>query len=140
MKQPEQIKHKGSILSIEEGVIHVAIEVSETCGSCTARKSCTMSQTTKREIEVFTADYSNYSVGEIVNIGAKQSLGIMAVLLCYVAPLVVLLVAMVIAQLLGCSDGASAFIGLGAQALYFGVLALFKNKISKRVIFTINKI
>lgn len=140
MKQPEQIEHKGTILSVEEGIVHVAIEVSEACGSCSARKSCSMGQTTKRKIEVFTADYSSYSVGEIVKIGAKQSLGTMAVLLCYVAPLVTLLAVMVVAQLFGCSDGISAFIGLGAQALYFGVLALFKERISKKVTFTINKL
>ena len=140
MKYPEQIEHKGVVLSVEEGIVRVAIEVSEACGGCSARKSCAMGQTSKREIEVATAEASIYSVGELVKVGAKQSLGIVAVLLCYVAPLVVLLVAMVTAQLLGCSDGISAVVGLSTQAFYFGALALFKDKISKKVIFTINKI
>ncbi len=128
------------VLSVGEGVVRVAIEVSEACGGCSARKSCAMGQTSKREIEVATADASTYSAGEVVKVGAKQSLGVVAVLLCYVVPLVVLLVAMVTAQLLGCSDGISAVVGLGTQALYFGVLALFKERISKKVIFTINKL
>ena len=140
MKQPEQIEHKGVVLSVEEEVVRVAIEVSEACGGCSARKSCAMGQTTKREIEVATAEASAYSVGEVVKVGAKQSLGVVAVLLCYVAPLVVLLVAMVATQLIGCSDGVSAIIGLATQVFYFGVLALFRNRISKKVIFTINKI
>ena len=99
-----------------------------------------MGQTTIREIDVATAEASAYSVGEEVKVSAKQSLGVVAVLLCYVAPLVVLLLAMVVAQLLGCSDGISAAVGLGTQVLYFSILALFRNRISQKVIFTINKI
>ena len=140
MKQPEQIEHRGVVRSVEEGVVRVAVEVSEACGGCSARKSCAMGQSEKREIVVYTTEYSNFSVGEAVQVGAKQSLGGVAVLLCYVVPLVLLLVAMVAAQLLGCSDGISAVVGLGTQALYFGVLALFKERISKKVIFTINKL
>ena len=140
MKQPEQIEHRGVVCSVEEGVVRVAVEVSEACGGCSARKSCAMGQSEKREIVVYTTEYSNFSVGEAVQVGAKQSLGVVAVLLCYVVPLVLLLVAMVAAQLLGCSDGISAVVGLGTQALYFGVLALFKERISKKVIFTINKL
>ncbi len=99
-----------------------------------------MGQGTTREIMVYTDDAQNYSIGEEVNVSAKQSLGVVAVLLCYVAPLVVLLLAMVVAQLLGYSDGISAAVGLGTQVLYFSILALFRNRISQKVIFTINKI
>ena len=137
---PKQIEHKGVVLSVEEGLVRVAIEVGEACGACSARKSCAMGQTSKREIEVATSEAENYSVGEVVNVGAKQSLGVVAVLLCYVAPLVVLLVAIVASQLLGYSDGISALVGLATQVLYFGLLALFRERISQKVIFTINKI
>jgi sigma-E factor negative regulatory protein RseC len=140
VRQPEQIEHKGVVLSVEEGIVRVTIEVNEACGGCSARRSCAMGQTTKREIEVATSEALCYSVGECVKVGAKQSLGVVAVLLCYVAPLFVLLLTMIIAQLLGCSDGISAIVGLGSQALYFVVLALFKERLSKKVIFTINKI
>ena len=140
MKQPEQIEHKGIVSFVGEGVVRVAIEVSEACGSCSARKSCAMGQTTKREIEVFTADASNYSVGELVKVGAKQSLGVTAVVLCYVVPLVVLISTLAIVILLGVDEGISALISLGVTALYYVLLALMKDRISKKIIFTINKI
>lgn len=140
MKQPEQIEHKGVVLAIEGGLVRVVIEVSEACGGCSARKSCAMGQTTKREIEVCTADASSYSVGELVKVGAKQSLGIMALLLCYVMPLVVLVASLAVAVTAGISEGISALISLGVTALYYALLALLKNKISKKITFTVNKI
>ena len=140
MKQPEQIEHKGVVLAIEGELVRVVIEVSEACGGCSARKSCAMGQTTKREIEVRTADASSYSVGELVKVGAKQSLGIMALLLCYVMPLVVLVASLAVAVTAGISEGISALIAIGSTALYYALLALLKNKISKKITFTINKI
>ena len=120
--------------------MHVAIEVSEACGSCSARKSCAMGQTAKREIEVLTPDASNYSVGEIVKVGAKQSLGIVAVVLCYVVPLVVMVAALAIAISVGMDEGVAAIISLSVTALYYVLLAFQRDRISKKIIFTINKI
>ena len=140
MKQPEQIEHKGTVLSVEEWGVRVAIEMSEACGGCSARKSCAMGQTAKRVIEVGTSDASNYSVGELVKIGARQSLGAMAVVLCYVVPLIVLVATLVVAVVAGLSEGVAALLSLSVTALYYAILALMKDKISKKVTFTINKI
>ena len=130
----------GTVISVEAEAVRVAIEVNEACGGCSARKTCAMGQTAKREIEVCTTDASNYAVGELVKVGAKQSLGVMAVVLCYVMPLVVLVAALAVAVAVGISDGLSALLSLGVTALYYALLALLKDKISKKITFTINKI
>ena len=139
MKSAEQIEHKGIVLSVEEGIVRVAIEVNEACGSCASRKACSMGQSEKREITVYTADASDYSVGEQVEVGAKQTLGVVAVLLCYVAPLMVLVASLAAAVAMGVSEGVAALLSLGSTMIYYGVLYLFRNRISKRIIFTINK-
>ena len=139
MKQPEQIEHKGVVRSVEQGVVRVAIVVNEACGSCASRKACSMGQSEKREITVYTADACNYSVGEQVEVGAKQSLGVVAVLLCYVVPLVVLVASLATTIGYGVTEGVSAIVSLVATLLYYAVLYLFRNRISKRIIFTINK-
>ena len=140
MKQAEQIEHKGRVLSIEEGVVRVAIEVNEACGSCASRKACAMGQGTTREIVISTDEAEKYSVGEVVNVMARQSAGVMAVVLCYVVPLIVLVTALAVAVALGVTEGLSAILSLGVTALYYALLGLFHKRISKRVIFTINKI
>ena len=139
MKSAEQIEHKGVVSSVEEGIVRVAIEVNESCGSCASRKACSMGQSEKREITVYTADASDYTVGEQVEVGAKQTLGVVAVLLCYVAPLMVLVASLATAVALGISDGIAALVSLGSILIYYAILYLFRNRISKRIIFTINK-
>ena len=140
MKQPNQIEHKGTVALVGRNFVRVDIEVMEACGSCASRKACSMGSSEKREIVVYTSEASNYSVGEAVKVGAKQSLGVVAVLLCYVVPLVVLVGALAIAVSSGCSDGIAALISMGAIALYYAVLYLYRNSISKKVIFTIDKL
>ena len=120
--------------------MRVAIEVDEACGSCASRKACAMGQGTTREIVVCTDDAERYAVGERVNVAARQSVGVMAVALCYVVPLVVLVAALALAIALGCNEGVAAFIALGCTALYYAILAIFHNRISRKVVFTINKI
>ena len=140
MAQAEQIEHKGRVLSIEEGVVRVAIEVNEACGSCASRKACAMGQGTTREIVVYTDNAEQYSVGEVVNVMARQSAGVMAVVLCYVVPLVVLVIALALAVAVGVADGVAAIISLGVTAVYYCVLGLFHKRIAKKIVFSINKI
>ena len=120
--------------------MRVDIEVNEACGSCASRKACAMGSSEKREIVIYTNESENYSVGEVVNIGARRSLGAVAVVLCYIVPLVVLVAAIIVANLLGCSEGVAALVALCSIAIYYALLALFRKHISKKVTFTINKI
>ena len=99
-----------------------------------------MGSAEKREIVVYTDDVENYSVGEVVNVVAHQSVGVLAVVLCYVVPLVVLVGALTMAVSLGADEGIAALISLVVTSLYFAVLSLFKGRLSKKVTFTINKI
>ena len=140
MRQPEQIEHKGIVRSIEGGRVLVVIEVSEACGSCASRKACAMGASEKREITIHTDEAASYSIGEVVNVGTRRSLGAVAVILCYIVPLMVLLVAIIVANILGCSDGIAALVALCSIAIYYALLALFRNRIAKKVTFTINKI
>lgn len=140
MKQAEQIEHKGIVAYIGRDFVRVSITVNEACGKCASRKACAMGSSEKREIIIYTSHAAQYSVGEEVNVLTKQSIGIMAVILCYVVPLVVLVASLIIANVLGCNDGYAAAIALGSTALYYAVLGIFHKRISKKVVFTISKL
>lgn len=139
MKQAEQIEHKGIVAFVGRDFVRVSITVNEACGGCAARKSCAMGTGQEREITISTPLAPQYNIGDAVDISARQSIGIMAVLLCYVAPLIVLVGALVVATFIGCSDGISATVALGATAIYFGTLAIFHKHISRKVTFQITK-
>ena len=140
MKQVAQMEHKGIVAFVERDFVRVLVTVNEACGGCSARSSCAMGMGEKREITIYTADASNYSIGENVIVSAHRSIGFMAVVLCYIVPLVVLISAIVIANAYGCADAISALVALGATALYFAILAVFHKHISKKVTFKIHKL
>ena len=137
MKHPSQIDHKGTVALVGRNFVRVDIEVMEACGSCASRKACAMGQGTTREIMVYTDEAQRYSIGEVVNVLAKQTVGLTAVLLCYVVPLVILVSALALPISLGVSEGIAALLSLTVTALYYFVLWLFRNRIAKRVVFTI---
>ena len=112
----------------------------EACGSCASRKACAMGQGTTREILVSTPDAEKYSVGEVVNLSVKQTAGVAAVFFCYVLPLIVMLAALVVMVSLGFMEGTSALTALCSLLTYYLLLWLFRKHISRKVVFTINKI
>ena len=140
MKQPSEIEHKGTVAFIGRDFVRVEIEVNEACGSCASRKACAMGANEKRDITIYTDDSDAYFVGEEVNVAARRSMGLMAVALCYVVPLIVLVSVLTMAIAFGTSEGIAALISLGATALYYAVLGLFHRRLSQKVVFTINKI
>ena len=137
VKHPSQIEHKGTVALVGRNFVRVDIEVMEACGSCASRKACAMGQGTTREIMVYTDEAQRYSIGEVVNVSAKQTVGLTAVLLCYVVPLVILVSALALPISLGLSEGIAALLSLTVAALYYFVLWFFRNRIAKRVVFTI---
>lgn len=137
MKHPSQIEHKGTVALVGRNFVRVDIEVMEACGSCASRKACAMGQGTTREIMVYTDEAQRYSIGEVVTVLAKQTVGLTAVLLCYVVPLFVLVGALAVPVSLGISEGIAALLSLTVTALYYFVLWFFRNRIAKRIVFTI---
>jgi sigma-E factor negative regulatory protein RseC len=82
-------------------------------------------------------DAENYSVGDIVRVSAKQTVGVVAVLLCYVLPLIVMVAVLAIMVSFGFMEGTSALVALASLATYYAVLWLFRKRISQKVVFTI---
>jgi len=140
VKRAEQIEHKGTVAFVGRDVVLVNIEVMEACGSCASRKACAMGQGTTREVLVSTPDAEKYSVGEVVNLSVKQTAGVAAVFFCYVLPLIVMLATLVIMVSLGFLEGTSALVALASAATYYLLLWVFQKHISRKIVFTINKI
>ena len=139
MKQPKHIEHSGIVSHVGKGCVSVTVEVNEACGSCASRKACAMGKSENRDITIYTDQAQNYTVGESVTVMARERVGIMAVVLCYVVPLIVLMAALILTISLGGSEGAAAMAALLCTAIYYVGLGLFHKRIAKRVTFTITK-
>ncbi len=134
------ITHEGVVTAIDGRCAQVEVEVNEACGACAARKACSLgTATASRMIGVTIAPDDDFAVGERVMVTARKRVGAVAVAFAYVVPLVVLLAALVVSTAAGLSDGVAALASLGAVAVYYVLLWTVKDKISRKISFTISK-
>ena len=133
----ETISHKGKIVNMTPQVTTVSILQHAACGECHAAGICGMGDMAEKLVEVPTDPYSNYSVGDEVEVLLKASMGLKAVWLCYAIPLVVLLGTVVGLLSVGVEEAAAGLVGLAAIGLYYLLLYLFRNKLKNEYIFTI---
>lgn len=134
------VSHSGRVLSVFRDTVTVAVESTEACGSCASRSACSLGvQSNTRNILVVTPEAHLYSVGEVVTVTTRTQMGLTAVALCYFAPMVTLVVALAVAVGAGVNEGVSALISLAAVGLYYAVLWLLKDKLAKKISFTIQK-
>lgn len=140
MANPEHIEHRGRVESIDANLVRVKIVSNSACGSCSARKACGMSESAEKIVEVTTRAAAEFSVGEEVVVGVRRKVGLWAVAVAYVAPLMVLVAVLVAASLLGVDEGVAALGSLGGVVIYYLLLWLFGDRVTDKVSFTISKL
>lgn len=117
----------------------VAILQHGACSQCHAAGLCGMADIAEKAVEVPTDPYAGYGVGDEVNVVLKASMGMKAVWLAYFIPLLILLAVILGLIGLGMSEVPSALAGIGAIAVYYFLLWLFRDKLRNEYIFTITK-
>ena len=135
----KDISHTGKIPGITPEFTTVEIVSSSACSSCHAKGLCGMSEDKIKTIMVPTDPYASYSVGDEVNVLLKKTMGLKAVWISYVIPLAIL---MILILSLSAVTVHEAYAGLGAVAgvaLYYLVIYLFRDKLSKDFVFYIKE-
>ncbi len=145
--ETKNIRHEGQVIKVEKqakdvfGVTFQRVTVSFLsqggCGSCKARGKCGMVESDRREVEVYASEREVYNVGDNVTLSVTMGMGRMAVILAYVIPLILLIILMVIGVVLNFAEWGVALMGLIGVALYYCVLYLNRDKIGKKINFTI---
>ena len=136
----EVIEHSGAVERTEAGKVFVRIVSHSACGSCSARQACGLAEAQEKIVEVTTPDAAQFAPGETVTVGVRRRIGMLSVALAYGGALVVLLAVLLVAVgLAGWSEGRGALASLGAVALYYMVLWLFRRRIEHTIQFTITK-
>ena len=131
------VSHKGRVLGITPEVTTVAIEQHSACSECHAAGLCTLSDVVEKAVEVPTRPFAGYNVGDEVEVVLKASMGFKAVWLAYFIPLLVLLVVILLLAWLGVGEVAAGLSGIGAVAVYYFLLWLFRGKLKNEYTFTI---
>lgn len=133
----EEIRHSGKVVEITPSQITVEIISESACSSCHAAAMCGMSEIKKKHVSVPAA--LGYEVGDEVWVNLKRSMGMKAVWVAYLLPLVLLVVAILTTSALGLGEVACGGVSIGIIALYYLGVYLFRNKLKNEYIFYIKK-
>lgn len=134
------VSHEGVVKSVSGDTVTVEILCKSMCSGCHARSVCSASDMVQKDIQVRCSDASRYSAGERVRVVTSLSSGYLAVLVSYIFPLVILIVLLLYLQSVHVGEGLSALVSLGAVAVYFLFVYVFRKRIGGRVSFYIEKI
>lgn len=131
------MEHEAEIVEIvaEEHRIEVEMIVSSACGSCKAKAVCGQSEEQHRRVTVYNDHPELYRVGDHVTVYIEEVMGVKAITYSYILPFVLMLVALFATNPLG--ELISGLSALGTCALYYVVLAFFRKRIEKEIVFRI---
>lgn len=139
----ERIEHEGKVMSVDKDYIAVEILNKSACAACHAKGVCGASDQSIKVVEVaqdIQTLTEDYQVGETVNIVMAPSMGTQAIWLAYVVPLMVLMASVGVFSLCGAGELLMGLGSLGILALYYLIVFLCRNKISKIFTFSIEKL
>ena len=136
----EDIKREGVVIDMNERFISVEILCRSACGSCRAKSFCSPGDEELRVVEVENRGFTTYDIGEKVNLKMNSTLGAKAVWISYVMPAIILILTIFASNFLGASEPVSGLASVVAVAIYYFVIWLIKDKISKEFVFEIEKL
>jgi len=132
------IEHSGIINKIDNYSIHVLIEQESACSECHASGVCNAADKENKIIEVERSD-QQLQVGDKVILFGKQSIGLVAVLLAFVIPFVLILITLIILRATGTNESLSGGISLAILIPYYSILSIFNKKLKTKFKFEIKK-
>lgn len=125
MAKKNEIVHSGKIVDITPDFTTVQIIASSACSECHAKGLCGMSEEQEKIIMLPTDPYTPRQVGEEVQVKTKMTMGLKAVWISYVIPLVILMILILsLSSVIGNEylRGAVAIAGVG---IYYFIIGCF---------------
>lgn len=139
MIMENKIKHVGVVESVNGGRIQVRIIQSSACASCKAAKQCHTSESKEKVVDIYSDD-TEYVIGQRVMVMASYKVGLVAVSLAMLVPLVLMTSILFFLTACGYDEITAAVVSLLSLIPYYIILFIFRNQINKRVTFTIEKL
>ena len=131
------VTHDGIVESIGDGMVRVRIVQTSACAACKVAGHCNAAEAKEKLVDVYTAEYNRWKVGDAVKVAASQQMATRALLLAFGLPLLVLLTVLLVVLWLTGREGLAALCGLGALLPYYGVLWCFRGRLQQRLAFWI---
>lgn len=131
------IGHDGVVSEVTASGYRVSIVSKSACAGCHAKGLCSAADMADKIIDVKSSGPEVFKVGDKVTVNMEESMGMRAVWLVYAIPAVILVTFLLYLQHVGASELTTGLSVLGAIAVYFVILYLFRKKIGRHFNFTI---
>ena len=131
--------HDGIVISSANGKVCVEMQVVSACSICKSHEKCAFVDKDKKVVEIDTDNWQQYNVGQNVIVSVNESLGLLAVLLAYILPALIIVGSVVLLSSLCQSEVVAASVSIVIIAVYFIVLYRFRNRLQKKFTFSLTK-
>ena len=131
----EEITHKGRIVAIDPEITTIEIIAESACAACHAKGLCGVGEEKVKQVMVRTSAWQPHQIGDEVEVVLKKAMGYKAVFIAYGLPLIVLFVVLTLLTQLGVPELYAGLGALGAVALCYLFIFLFRKKLSKEYSF-----
>ena len=127
------VSHSGVVVKADGNKVCVKIESLSACAACHAKGMCTLSDKEDKIIDVEVDGNKTYNVGDNVVVCVEQKRGLQAVLLAYIVPAVLVVVALVM-FLNVVAEPLAIIFSLLTLALYYCVLYVSRKQINAKFV------
>ena len=134
------IKHLGIVENIQGSHLSVRIVQTSACAACSAKGHCSSADSKDKIIDVVDTAASSYRVGEKVMVIGETSMGMMAVVLAFIIPFILLIFSLFLFMALMENELYSALLSLAILIPYYFILWLNKTRLKQKFSFTIKPI
>lgn len=133
----KEIYHDGKIIEITPEFTSVEIISSSACSQCHAKGLCGFLEEESKVVMVPTSPYTERKVGDTVTLALKQTMGLKAVWISYVIPLIILMILVLSLSSVIDNEVWTGLAAIGGVALYYLVIWLLRDKLKNEFVFYI---
>ena len=134
----ERIEHSGFVTRVEGKNIQVQIIQMSACSTCHAKGACSAADMDEKFVDVESTD-DTLRIGDMVNIVGESSTGLLAVLLAFVIPFMLILTSLFFLRNIVPNEAVSGTVSLALLIPYYIILSLFNKKLKRKLQFRIEK-
>ena len=134
------IKHLGIVENIQGSHLSVRIVQTSACAACSVKGHCSSADSKDKIIDIIDTAAASYQVGENVMVVGETSMGMMAGVLAFVLPFVLLIFSLFLLMALVENELYAALLSLAVLVPYYYILWLNKTRLKQKFSFTIKPI
>ena len=134
----KKIEYPGVISQVNDNIVQVKIVQKTACADCHAKSMCNLSDMKEKILEIQDNGY-NFKPGDEVFVVGATSLGLKAVMLAFLFPLLIMVTILLLGTRLSDSEIIGAGVAILSLVIYYIVLYCRRDKLKKKFVFTLNK-